>query len=160
MLPKTHLPACLPAVGYSFMPYKGESRGFLRAWPTEKQLHLSHSLSTWHQEEKHSNVLLEFSSSSWLSLFFLFWFSILKSARWWLRYVLVCLVWFSPDSDGSESGWWTISIWQLVSWVHCPNLVLFYLFLVFLHPKSSIGLKPRVRFFECVFLYTSSLKPE
>ena len=36
----------------------------------------------------------------------------------------------SPDSDGSESGWWTISIWQLVSRVHCPNLVLFYLFLV------------------------------
>ena len=31
---------------------------------------------------------------------------------------------------------------------------------MFLHPKSSIGLKPRVRFFECVFLYTSSLKPE
>ena len=26
-----------------------------------------------------------------------------------------------------------------------------YLFLVFLHPKSSIGLKPRVGFFECVF---------
>jgi hypothetical protein len=26
-----------------------------------------------------------------------------------------------------------------------------YLFLVFLHPKSSIGLKPLVRFFECVF---------
>ena len=55
------------------------------------------------------------------------------------------------------SGWWTISIWQLVSRVHCPNLILFYfiLFLVFLHPKSSIGRKPRVRllvrFFECVF---------
>ena len=28
------------------MPYKGESRGFLRAWPTEKQLHLSHSFNT------------------------------------------------------------------------------------------------------------------
>ena len=108
-------------------------------------------MSTWHQEEKHSNVLLEFSSSSWLSLSFLFWFSILKSARLGLRFVLVCLVWFSPDSDGSESGWWTISIWQLVSRVHCPNLVLFYFILVFLHPKSSIGRKPRVRFFECVF---------
>jgi hypothetical protein len=49
------------------------------------------------------------------------------------------LVWFSLDSDGSESSWWTISILQLVSRVHCPNLVLFILFLVFLqHPTSSI----------------------
>ena len=37
----------------------------------------------------------------------------------------------------------------------------FILFLVFLHPKSSIGRKPRVRFSLSVyFLYTSSLKPE
>jgi hypothetical protein len=39
-----------------------------------------------------------------------------------------------------------------------------YLFLVFLHhllhPKSSIGLKPRVRFFECVFLIHGSNKSE
>jgi hypothetical protein len=48
------------------------------------------------------------------------------------------------------SGWWTISIWQLVSRVHCPNLVLFYFILGVLHPKSSIGRKPRVRFFECL----------
>ena len=34
-----------------------------------------------------------------------------------------------PGADGSESGWWTISIWQLVSRVHCPNLVLFYFIL-------------------------------
>ena len=34
-----------------------------------------------------------------------------------------------------------------------------YLFLVFLHPKRSIGLKPRVRFFECVFfIYQQPLK--
>ena len=47
------------------------------------------------------------------------------------------LVWFSLDSDGSESGWWTISIWQLVSRVHCPNLVLFYFILgVFRTPKA------------------------
>ena len=51
---------------------------------------------------------------------------------------LLCL---SPDSDGSESGWWTISIWQLVSRVHCPILVLFYFTLgVFRTPESSIGL--------------------
>ena len=49
-------------------------------------------------------------------------------------------LWFSPDSDGSESGWWIISIWRLVSRVHCPNLVLFYFILgVFSHPKSPIG---------------------
>ena len=41
----------------------------------------------------------------------------------------VFLLWLSPDSGGSESGWWTISIWQLVSRVHCPNLVLFYFIL-------------------------------
>ena len=53
---------------------------------------------------------------------------------------MVCLVCFSPDSDGSESGWWTISIWQLVSRVHCPNLVLFYFILgVFAPQKPDCG---------------------
>ena len=42
----------------------------------------------------------------------------------------------SPDSDGSESGWWTISIWQLVSRVHCPNLVLFYFILGVFAPQK------------------------
>ena len=46
------------------------------------------------------------------------------------------LVWFSLDSGGSVSGWWTISIWQWVSRVHCPNLVLFSFILgVFAHPR-------------------------
>ena len=70
---------------------------------------------------------MEFSSSSWLSLSFLILDSKVGSVVL-IRFVLVFTV-ISLDSDGSESGWWTISIWQLVSRVHCPNLVLFYFIL-------------------------------
>jgi len=46
-------------------------------------------------------------------------------------------VWLSLDSGGSVSGWWTISIRQLVSRVHCPNLVLFYFILgVLIHGSN------------------------
>ena len=49
-----------------------------------------------------------FSSSSWLSLSFLILDSKVGSVV--TKVCFVFLLWLSPDSDGSESGWWTISI--------------------------------------------------
>jgi hypothetical protein len=79
-------------------------------------------------------VLLEFSSGSWLSLSFLIPDSKVGSVV--PKVCVVFLVWFSLDSDGSESGWWTISIWQLVSRVHCPNPVFFFFFLGVFAPQK------------------------
>ena len=79
-------------------------------------------------------MLLEFSSGSWLSLSFLIPDSKVGSVV--PKVCVVFLVWFSLDSDGSESGWWTISIWQLVSRVHCPNPVFFSFFLGVFAPQK------------------------
>ena len=65
--------------------------------------------------------------------------------------------WFdSADSflfpDGSVFDWKVVRVLMVVGLSSPLSKSSFiYLFLVFLHPKSSIGLKLRVGFFECVF---------
>ena len=86
-------------------------------------------------------MLLEFSSGSWLSLSFLIPDSKVGSVV--PKVCVVFLVWFSLDSDGSESGWWTISIWHMAVGLSSPRSSLsskssFILFIlgVFRTPKA------------------------
>ncbi len=118
------------------------------------------------KEDKHSDVQLDLLSTSRL---FFSRFSILNVGS-----VLSKPFWFdSADSflflDGSVFDWKVVRVLMVVG-LSSPlilplpksSFILFYSW-CFCTPKakSSIGRKPRVRFFECVFLYTSSdLKPE
>jgi hypothetical protein len=79
-------------------------------------------------------------------------FSILKLARLCLRYVLFfwcdfLLILTALSLVGGQSQYMAVGLSSPLS---KSSFILFYSW-CFLHPKSSIGRKPRVRFFECVF---------